>query len=191
MMFFYLCGIGIILAGGLLAVMAAETAKAKILSLFTGIGCILTVCPAIAVLAGAQSPVFILRMSEPFGDVRVMMDRLSSFFVIVIAVMSFLGTLYAVGYMRAYCNKGKELGSHFLFFSILIASMLLTVTVQHGIAFLIVWEIMSLSSFFLVTFEHEKEEVYKAGLNYLIAMHIGAVFLTAGFIVLANASGSF
>ncbi|MEZ4525597.1 MAG: proton-conducting transporter membrane subunit [Desulfobacterales bacterium] len=187
----YLCGIGAIVLGGVLAVFAGETAKAKILSLCTGIGSILVIYPAIAVLAGSEAPEFLMQMSEPFGTVRLMMDRLSAFFAIVIAFMSFLGTLYAVGYMQHYCNRGKDLGSHFLFFSILIASMLLTVTVQHGLAFLIVWEIMSLSSFFLVTFEQEKEEVCKAGLNYLISMHIGAVFLTAGFIVLANASGSF
>ena len=187
----YLSGIGVIFLGGLLALCAAETAKAKILSLFTGIGSILVICPAIAVLSGSAAPEFLLQLSEPFGKIRLMMDRLSAFFVIVIAVMSFLGTLYAVGYMRIYCNKGKDLSSHFLFFAVLIASMLLTVTIQHGLAFLIVWEIMSLSSFFLVTFEHEKPDVCKAGLNYLIAMHIGAVFLTAGFIVLANASGSF
>ncbi len=190
-LYLYLYGIAAILLGGVLALFAAETAKAKTLSLFTGIGSILVIYPAIAVLSGTEAPEFLLRMSQPFGSVRLMMDRLSAFFVIVIAVMSFLGTLYAVGYMQPYCNKGKDLSSHFLFFSILIASMLLTVTVQHGLAFLIVWEIISLSSFFLVTFEHEKPEVYKAGLNYLVSMHIGAIFLTAGFIVLANASGSF
>ncbi len=187
----YLYGIAAILLGGVLALFVPETAKAKALSLFTGLGCVLVLCPAIAVLSGSDSLEFILQLSEPFGNVRLMMDRLSAFFVIVTAFMSFLGTLYAVGYIQHYCGKGKDLGFHFFFFSILIASMLLTVTVQHGLAFLAVWEIMSLSSFFLVTFEHEKQEVYKAGLNYLVSMHIGAVFLTAGFIVLANASGSF
>ncbi|HAO20541.1 MAG TPA: hypothetical protein DCQ37_08785, partial [Desulfobacteraceae bacterium] len=85
----------------------------------------------------------------------------------------------------------KALGAHFLFFSLLIASMLLTVTFHHALAFLIAWEIMSLSSFFLLTFEHEKNEVYEAGLNYLVSMHIGVVFLIIGFIIPAQSSGSF
>jgi formate hydrogenlyase subunit 3/multisubunit Na+/H+ antiporter MnhD subunit len=50
---------------------------------------------------------------------------------------------------------------------------------------------MSLSSFFLLTFEHEKSEVYDAGLNYLVSMHVGVVFLIIGFILLSQSSGSF
>jgi formate hydrogenlyase subunit 3/multisubunit Na+/H+ antiporter MnhD subunit len=69
--------------------------------------------------------------------------------------------------------------------------MLLVVTVQNAFGFLIAWEIMSLSSFFLVAFENEKKEVFDAGINYLIAMHIGVVFLIIGFVILSIKSGSF
>ncbi len=190
-MLFYIFGIAMIVAGGVFALVVSDTSKAKIVSAFTGIGSFFAVYPAIKVLLNREPLIFHIRLSAPFGDISLILDMLSAFFVIVIAIMSFLGILYAVGYMLPYCNKGKALSSHFLFLSILIASMLLTVTIHHALAFLIVWEIMSLSSFFLVTFEHEKNEVYDAGLNYLIAMHIGAIFLTAGFIVLSLSSGSF
>ena len=55
--------------------------------------------------------------------------------------------------------------------------------------FLVLWEIMSLSSFFLVSFENEKEEVYDAAINYLIAMHVGVVFIISAFAFLSYRSG--
>lgn len=50
---------------------------------------------------------------------------------------------------------------------------------------------MSVSSFFLVLFENEKKDVPKAAWTYLVATHIGTLFLLAMFIILGNASGSF
>ncbi len=74
---------------------------------------------------------------------------------------------------------------------LLLASMLGVVTVQNGLFFLIVWELMSLSSFFLVIFEGEKKDVLKAGIKYLIYMHFSVIFIMAMIALLANASGSF
>ncbi len=191
MMILYLCGIAVIVIGGILSLIMPDTMKAKIVSAFTGIGSILAVYPCIKVLSGAEPLFFTVSFSRTFGDVRLMIDMLSAFFVIVISVVSFLGTLYAIGYIQPYYNKNKDLSSHFLFLSLLIASMLLTVTFHHALAFLIAWEIMSISSFFLLTFEHEKNEVFDAGLNYLVSMHIGVVFLVIGFILLSQSSSSF
>ena len=43
---------------------------------------------------------------------------------------------------------------------------------------------MSLSSFFLVIFEGEKKEVLKAGIKYLVYMHLSVIFIMAAFILL-------
>ncbi len=52
------------------------------------------------------------------------------------------------------------------------------------------WEIMSLASFFLVTFEHEDDDARQAGWTYLVAAHLGTAFLLAMFILLGRDSGS-
>ena len=49
---------------------------------------------------------------------------------------------------------------------------------------------MSLTSYFLVTFDDEKEEVREAGLTYLVATHLGTAFLLAFFVLLAGSAGS-
>ena len=53
---------------------------------------------------------------------------------------------------------------------------------RNGFAFLIAWEIMTLSSLMLVMFDHNKANTLQAGLNYLVQMHIGVAFLTIAFI---------
>ena len=49
---------------------------------------------------------------------------------------------------------------------------------------------MSVAAFFLVTFEHEKAEVRQAGWIYLIATHLGVVFLFLAFVLLGRNAGS-
>ena len=140
--------------------------------------------PALAVLYTGMPIGKTVYMSPLLTGVDFVIDPLSAFFVIVISLMSFLGTLYANGYMKPYLNKGMNVSSHCFFLMMLIASMLMVVTVQNALFFLIVWEIMSLSSFFLVIFEGEKKEVIKAGIKYLIYMHLSVIFIMAAFVLL-------
>jgi hydrogenase-4 component B len=65
------------------------------------------------------------------------------------------------------------------------------VSADNAIMFLIVWELMSVISFFLVIFDHEKPETRKAGFIYIIMTHIGTGFILLSFLILAGASGSF
>lgn len=116
--------------------------------------------------------------------VYLTVDKLSAFFIFVINFTCLTGIIYAKGYLKPYTDKkGKtELALHYFNFFYLHLSMLLVVMVRDGLAFLIIWEIMSLSSFFLVIFESEKKETLKIGINYLIQMHVGVVFLMLAFL---------
>jgi len=112
-------------------------------------------------------------------------DQLTAFFILVINFTILTGIIYAKGYIHPYIkNKDKtEIAWHFFNFLWLHISMLLVVMLRDALAFLLVWEIMSLSSFFLVIFESEKAETLKIGIKYLIQMHIGVVFLMVAFIL--------
>ncbi len=125
-----------------------------------------------------------------FQTVRFEMDYLGAFFVLFISVMSTLAVIYSKGYLKPYLEKGKDLSAHCVFLPLLSASMLLVATCFNGLFFLILWEMMSLSSFFLVIFEHEKKEVLKAGLKYLVFMHISVIFIILLFALLINNSSS-
>jgi len=51
------------------------------------------------------------------------------------------------------------------------------------------WEIMALSAYCLVSFEHEKEETRAAGVLYFVMSHIGTGCLILGFLLLFQTAG--
>ena len=64
--------------------------------------------------------------------------------------------------------RPKGTGSSLVFFfNLLVASMVVVILAHNGVLFLMAWEVMALSSFFLVTFEDEKESTRQAGWIYL------------------------
>lgn len=187
---YFLSGIILFFLGGLISLAFRENYKAKIISIFSFLGMVFLSIPAINILFTGNIIEKVFYLPEPIGKTPVVIDSLSAFFIIVISFMSLLGIIYAQGYIKPYLDKNKNVSSHFLFLSILVCSMLGVVTVQNAIFFLIVWEIMSLSSFFLVIFEDDKKEVLSSGINYLIYMHISVIFIILGFILLYIKSGS-
>lgn len=186
----YFIGLLALISGAFVSLFCSEKYKLKVVSVFTGAAAVLCSIPAINVLLTGDSISSSFNPNELFGTVNVVIDPLSAFFVVVISCMSFLASIYANGYMKNYLNKGMNISSHCLFFVLLIASMLSVVTVQNALMFLIVWEIMSLSSFFLVIFEDNKKEVLSAGIKYLIYMHISVIFIILAFVLMAVNAGS-
>lgn len=189
----FIYGFIAIFGSGFISLIIPEKYKAKFIlfcSALSSIFLILAVFPIIRgqygfSISGSSNCAFLL------GNFTLAVDGLSAFFIMIISLMGFTGALYATGYIKPYINKNKPLASHFFFLSLLISSMLLLVTVRQTILFLIVWEIMSISSFFLVAFENEKRETFKASLQYLITMHIGVVFLIAAFLLIYIKTGNY
>lgn len=124
--------------------------------------------------------------------IHLTIDKLSAFFIFVINFTSLTGLIYARGYLKPYLSEKNnlEMAFHYFNFLWLHISMLLVVLIREAVAFLIVWEIMSLVSFFLVIFESDKKETVEIGIKYLIQMHIGVVFLMIAFIIVNVTTGA-
>jgi formate hydrogenlyase subunit 3/multisubunit Na+/H+ antiporter MnhD subunit len=186
----YLIGLIALISGAVISLFCSENHKFKVLSIFSGISTVLCSIPALKVLFSGDVISKSFEINQLFGTVNIVIDPLSAFFIIVISLMSFMGTIYANGYMKHYLNKGMNVSSHAVFLALLIVSMLSVVTIQNALMFLIAWEIMSLSSFFLVIFEDNKKEVLSAGIKYLVYMHISVIFIMLAFILMAVKSAS-
>jgi len=132
-----------------------------------------------------------LNETSVFNNINFVIDPLSAFFIIIILIMGLLGLIYSKGYLKPYIEKGKSVSSHYIFYTALILSMLGVVTCQNALFFLVIWEIMSLSSFFLCIFENSEKEVLNAGIKYLVFMHISVLFLIIPFAILSTKTGSF
>ena len=187
----FFIGIVMLLLGGFVASMFPNKFKIIILSILTVIASSLCALPAFDVLFNGGYAVQLFNFNNLFGAVKFVIDPLSAFFVLVIAVMSSLTVIYSKGYLKPYIEKGKNINSHLVFLPVLIASMMSVVTCQNAFMFLICWEIMSLSSFFLVIFENEKKDVIKAGIKYLVFMHISVLFIMVAFAILSIKAGTF
>jgi formate hydrogenlyase subunit 3/multisubunit Na+/H+ antiporter MnhD subunit len=125
------------------------------------------------------------------GEIPIRIDGLSAWFIYIINFTSVTGVIYGSGYLKAYDDKATKLNLHWMLFVIFHLSMVWVCIIQHGFAFLIAWEVMSLSSMLLVIFDHNNPKTIKAGVNYLVQMHISVVFLTIGFLWVYFNTGSF
>ena len=98
--------------------------------------------------------------------------------------------IYSVGYLKGQFSRRRIMLLNVLGF-LFIVSMAAVVTAGNTIFFLIVWELMSLLSFFLVIFEHEHEQSVTAAKIYIVMTHIGTAFIIAAFMLMYRYSGSF
>jgi hydrogenase-4 component B len=117
-------------------------------------------------------------------------DSLSAFFLITIFFICLLSSIYSFHYMNK-SEKAFRTSVNYLFFSLLISSMALVVTASNMIAFLLSWESMSLSSFFLVVYNYGSPENRQAGRLYFIFSHVGAMFIFAAFGIIYQYTGNF
>lgn len=125
----------------------------------------------------------------PFGSFAIQLDAISALFLLPIFLVSGLSAVYGLKYLESYVGR-KAVGPVWFFYNILLVAMAITVTAHHAFLFLMAWEVMSLSSFFLVMFEAEKEEVRQAGWTYLVATHLGTAFLLAMFLLMGHQADS-
>ncbi|WP_026882625.1 proton-conducting transporter membrane subunit [Clostridium akagii] len=117
-------------------------------------------------------------------------DWLSIYFVLIVILIFIPVAIYTKGYILEY--KKHYSIKYMLFLIILfVTSMIGVVLANNGITFIVFWEIMSSSSFFLVIYEYLHKENLKSGIFYFIMTHISGLFLMAMFAFLFKYTGSF
>ena len=154
------------------------------------VNAITTSIPAFQALGGSITDIS-LAAGSFLGSIPIRIDGLSAWFIVIINFTSVTGAIYGIGYLKEYENPKQKLSLHWSLFAIFHLSMVWVCLLQNAFAFLVAWEIMSLSSMMLVIFDGHKGKTIKAGLNYLVQMHISVVFLTIGFIWVYMETGSF
>ncbi len=152
-------------------------------------GCVCALAPCVRVVLGGPAESLRLQWDVPFGTFFLRLDALSAFFLIPVLVLCALAALYGGTYLNHYRGK-KSLSPAWFFFNLLTASMVVVILARNGVLFLMAWELMTLSSFFLVTFEDERAAVREAGWTYLVASHLGTAFLLVLFALLGAKGGS-
>jgi hydrogenase-4 component B len=126
-----------------------------------------------------------------FGNVPVVIDALSAWFILTINFTLITGAIYGFNYMKRYRDRKSDITMHCIAYLIAHFSLVGICSVQNGFIFLMLWEMMAVSVFILVIFDHHKPETIKAGINYLVQSHISIVFIMLGFIYVAYKTNSY
>ncbi|MDR2489448.1 MAG: hypothetical protein LBD42_08155 [Desulfovibrio sp.] len=125
----------------------------------------------------------------PLGTVLLQLDPLSCVFLIPLFLLSGLASLAAPARMRLLADQLRH-GRHAFFFCLLIAAMAMVLLAADGALFLILWEIMSLAPFFLLSHSDKTGDERFAGWIYLVAAHLGALPLLLLFAMLTTEAGA-
>ena len=145
---------------------------------------------ALKMLSGGEASVWQLQSSIPFAPHTIQLDPLSALFAIPVLLMGCCCSIYGLGYWPADRNL-HSIRKITLFFGLLIGSMLTVLLARSSFIFLLGWELMAISAYFVLTSNDQDQEVRAAGTLYLICTHIGTLALFGHFAILSRVSGSF
>jgi hydrogenase-4 component B len=148
---------------------------------------------ALAVVAllslGAPTERAVLIVGLPDLPMHLRRDALSSFFLFLLGAASAGISVFAAGYFRK--GHGTSAGLLCLQYHLFLASMGFVLLADDAYAFMVAWETMALSSYFLVTTQHSLGEIRRAGFLYLLIAHVGALAILLAFGVMQGGSWQF
>ncbi|MDK7723394.1 hydrogenase 4 subunit B [Slackia exigua] len=184
-----LASIAVSVIGGFLALFLGRSAHAaKVVACLFGMGSAL-----LAVLAGFQGVIgqgACLSVATPFSfaDFTLLLNPIAGLLLAIINVLAFAAFLYGLSYFDEYKENG--LGAMGLFMNLFIASMNVLVVADNAFWFLVFFELMSLTSYFLVVVEQKKQSI-KGGFMYLVMAHVGFLMIMISYFIMASQTGSF
>jgi hydrogenase-4 component B len=127
----------------------------------------------------------------PFlGTLFLQMDRLSALFVFITGLVFLPVSVFSAGYMKKYLGR-YNLKTFSVFYHLLFASIVLLLIANDIFSFLLTWEIMSILSYLLVNYEHEKDENTSSGYLMLAMSEAGTILVAIAFLLLVSVAGSF
>ena len=152
-------------------------------------GALLEIAAAALALAQGGTQTWAVPFGVPVLTWTLRMNPLSAFFNLALGILGAAVSIYSLGYTRALEGR-RNVGVLAFFYNLLLAALMLVFTAGNVFFFLVAWELMALSAYCLVVFEHEKPETRRAGMVFLIMSHAGTGLLLIAFLLLGGASGS-
>jgi len=145
---------------------------------------------ATVIAAGIPFTLFFPELLPLGGGLALRLDALGAFFLVVIGVGAIPAALYGAGYTAAYKDGRASLPLLGAMFNLFLLTMSLVTLADNVLTFILMWEGMSLTSYFLVMTEAGEERTRNAGLWYIGMTHAGLGMLLAAFLLLAGGAGS-
>jgi len=131
----------------------------------------------------------VLPIGLPDLPFHLRIDALSAVFLLLLGAAATGVSLFSAGYFRE--SDGMAPGLLCLQYHVFLASMGLVLLADDAYAYMVGWELMALSSYFLVTTQHRIPEIRRAGFIYLLMAHVGALSILLSFGLLQGGSWHF
>jgi formate hydrogenlyase subunit 3/multisubunit Na+/H+ antiporter MnhD subunit len=130
-----------------------------------------------------------LPLGLPDLPFHLRVDPLAGFFLMLLGSVSAGISVYATGYFRE--EAAGRLTLIGLQYHVFLASMAFVILADDAYLFMVAWETMALSSYFLVTTDHKLPAVRSAGFLYLLIAHLGALAILLCFGVMHGGHGDY
>jgi formate hydrogenlyase subunit 3/multisubunit Na+/H+ antiporter MnhD subunit len=133
------------------------------------------------------------QMTLPLGlpelPFHLRLDPLAGFFLMLLGAVSAGISVYAAGFFREEASGRLALIG--LEYHAFLASMAFVILADDAYLFMVAWESMALSSYFLVTTDHRQASIRSAGFLYLLIAHLGAIAILLCFGVMHAGQGDY
>jgi len=132
-----------------------------------------------------------LAFGLPWLKWHLRLDPLSGFFLVLLGTLVTAASLYGPSYTREYTHgkAPQPLPPLGVFTATFVLGMQMLLLADDALVFMIFWEIMSLSGYFLVAYQHQHAANRHAAFLYLLLAHVGALVILLSFGVLAAFGG--
>ena len=130
-----------------------------------------------------------LPLGLPDLPFHLRVDSLSAFFLLLLGAAAAAISLFSAGYFRS--GEGTAPGLICFYYHVFLAAMAMVLVADDAYLFMVAWETMALSSYFLVTTDHRIPEIRRAGFLYLLIAHVGAIAILLCFGVLQGGNGDY
>ena len=132
---------------------------------------------------------WVLAIGLPDLPVHLRRDALSNVFLFLLGAASAGISVFGAGYFRR--GEGTLPGLLCLQYHLFLAAMGAVLLADDAYSFMVAWESMALTSYFLVTTQHRIPEIRQAGFLYVLIAHLGAIGILLSFGVMQGGSWQF
>lgn len=158
-------------------------------SVLGAIGGLIQAWGAAVVLLEGSTVSWALPSGVPLFEFSLRLDPLAAVFLLALGVVATAASVYSFGYTEH--TQGWRPGILGALVNLLLLSLSLVFTASSVFLFLVAWEVMALTAYCLVSFEHSKAESRSAGVLFFVMSHVGTGCLILAFLLLHSISGTF
>ncbi len=144
----------------------------------------------LALLQGASYNLT-LPVGLPWLHSHLHLDPLSGFFMVIVGLVTVVAAVYGPAYVREYEQGPQFLLPLTIFTALFVLGMDLVLLAADAFTFMLGWELMSISGYMLVVYQHQHERNRSAAFIYLLMSHVGALLILLAYGVLAGFGDGF